>query len=98
MALLLFSALPGGSWPTAAAGPQKSVAGDAHGDAHAAADAERRQAFLGAAPLHLEEERAEDAGARGADRVPDGDGATIDVDDIGVPAEVLVDRAGLGGK
>src|SRR6476659_3742900 len=51
-------------------------------------------AFLAA--LHLVEKRHQHARARGADRVADGDGAAIDVDDLRVPAHVLVDRAGLG--
>src|SRR3954468_24426451 len=65
---------------------------DAHRDAHAAADAERREALLGVAPAHLVEERDQDAGARGADRMTDGDCAAVDVHDLGVPAHVLVDR------
>ena len=35
------------------------------------------------------------ARARRADRVADGDGAAVDVDLRRIPAEVLVDRAGL---
>lgn len=35
----------------------------AHGDAHAAADAERREAFLGTSAAHLVDQRVEDAGA-----------------------------------
>src|SRR5229473_1217059 len=68
----------------------------AHGDAHAAADAQRGEAFLGVAPRHLVEQRHQDAGAGCADRMPERDGAAIDVDLAGVPAEILVDRAGLG--
>src|SRR5579864_9648023 len=67
----------------------------AHSDAHAAADAQRGQALLGVAFLHLIEERHQDARSRGADRMADGDCAAIDVDLAGVPAEVLVDRASL---
>src|SRR5579864_2016329 len=70
----------------------------AHGDAHAAADAQRGQALLGVAFLHLVEERHQDARSRGADRMADGDCAAIDVDLAGVPAEVLVDRASLRGE
>src|SRR5947199_110137 len=61
----------------------------------AAADAERREPLLGVAALHLVEERDQNPRPRRADRVADGDGAAIDVDDIGVPAHFLVDRAGL---
>src|SRR5690606_38114270 len=52
---------------------------DAHGDAHAAANAQRRETLLRAAPPHFVEQRGEDARARGADGVPDGDSAAIDV-------------------
>src|SRR6516165_2601212 len=68
----------------------------AHGDAHAAADAERGEAFLGVALFHLMEQRDEDACAGGADRVAERDCTAIDVDLARVPAEILVDRAGLG--
>src|SRR6185437_3227462 len=63
----------------------------AHGDAHAAADAQRGEASLGVAPLHLEQEGVEHAGAGGADGVADGDGAAVHVHLLGVPAESLVD-------
>src|SRR5687767_3258842 len=77
---------------SAAAG---SVALDAHGDAHAAADAKRRKAPLRVAPLHLEKQGREHARAGRPDRMADGDRPAIDVDDVGVPAEILVDRASL---
>src|SRR3954453_12988343 len=67
----------------------------AHRDAHAAADAERREALLHVALLHLVQERDQDAGAGGADRMADRDRAAVDVHDLGVPAHVLVDRASL---
>ena len=35
---------------------------------------------------------------RGADRVADGDGAAVDVDLVGVPAELLADRERLRGE
>src|SRR5215208_2033462 len=70
----------------------------AHGDAHAAADAERGEALLGVALLHLEQKRGEHARAGCADRMPERNGAAVDVDLGGIPAEVLVDRAGLGGE
>src|SRR5215470_20422997 len=91
--------MPGaGGAPGAAAEASGSVAGDAHGNTHAAADAQGRQALLGIAALHLEQKRIENAGTGGPDRVPDGDGAAVDVDLLGVPAEPLVDGAGLGGE
>src|SRR6476660_9439355 len=71
---------------------------DAHGDAHAPADAKRGETFLGVAPLHLVQQRDENARAGCADRVADGDGAAIDVDLLGVPAKILVHRAGLRGE
>ena len=52
---------------------------DAHGDAHAAADAQRRQALLGVALLHLVQQRDQHARAGGADRVADGDRAAVHV-------------------
>src|SRR6478672_11044257 len=67
----------------------------AHGDAHAAADAERGETFLGVPLLHLKEQRGQHARAGRTDWMADRDGAAIDVDLAGVPAEVLVDRAGL---
>ena len=53
---------------------------DAHGHAHAAADAERGEALLGAGTLHLVQQGGEDPRAGRADRVADGDGAAVDVD------------------
>jgi hypothetical protein len=41
--------------------PRAGSALDAHGDAHAAADAQRGQALLGVAALHLVQQRDEDA-------------------------------------
>src|SRR5580700_10470932 len=72
-----------------------ALAFHAHRNAHAAADAQGGEAFLGVALAHLVEQRHQHAGARGADRMADGDGAAVDVDLAGVPAEVLVDGAGL---
>src|SRR5690348_1869351 len=75
-----------------------SAALDAHRDAHAAADAERGEPLLHVPLLHLVEERHQDARSGGADRVPQRDRAAVDVDLRDVPAEVLVDRAGLRGE
>jgi hypothetical protein len=69
----------------------------AHRDAHAAADAEPGEPLPGIALLHLVEQRHQHACTRRTDRVPDRDGAAIDVDLVGVPAEILA-RAGLRGK
>src|SRR5207253_1441093 len=76
----------------------KSVPLDANRDAHAATDAERGKALLRVALLHLVDERGEDARARGADRVANGDGAAVDVDLARVPAEFFPDRDRLRRK
>src|ERR1700676_757863 len=70
----------------------------AHRDAHAAADAQRGESLFRVALLHLVEQRHQHAGAGRADRMADGDRAAIDVDLAGIPAEVLVYRAGLRRK
>src|SRR5580658_6467151 len=91
----------GGTGQTDAAFSDKfcvSIARDAERDAHPAADAQSRQPLLGVTLLHLVEQRHQDTRSRSADRVAEGDGAAIDVDLGGVPAEILVDRASLGRK
>src|SRR5215212_6600488 len=75
--------------------PRLLVPCNAHGDTHATTDAERRKALFGVAFLHLVKERHQYARAGGADGMPDRDRATIDVDLGSIPAEVLVDGAGL---
>src|SRR5690606_35806120 len=70
----------------------------AHGDAHAATDAEGCEALLRIAPLHLEKKRVEDARTGGTDRVAESDGAAVDVDLLRIPPEALVDGTGLGGE
>src|SRR5262249_32170274 len=77
---------------------RRNLALYAHRDAHAAADAERREALLGVALLHFVEQRHQHPSAGSADRMADRDRAAVDVDLRGVPAEVLVDRAGLRGE
>ena len=52
--------------------------------------------FFHVAALHLVEQRRQHARSRGADRMPDRDGAAVDVHDRRVPAHVLVDRERLG--
>ena len=57
----------------------------------------------GGAPARLRrailvQQRDQHACARSANRMPDGDGAAIDVDDLRVPAHVAIDRDGLGGE
>src|SRR5438270_2613613 len=73
----------------------RSVACKAHGDAHAATDAQRGKTLLGIAFLHFVEQRYENARAGGADRMADRNRAAVDVDLRGVPTEVLVDGARL---
>src|SRR6266704_2772058 len=75
-----------------------SVACDAHCDAHAAADAQRGEALLGIALLHLVQQRDQHTGAGSADRVADRDRTAVDVDLGSIPAEILVDRTGLRGE
>src|SRR5262245_22761388 len=66
--------------------------------AHAAADAQRRQTLLCAAPLHLVQQAYQDATSGCADRVAQGDRAAVDVDLRRIPAHFLVDGAGLRGE
>ena len=73
----------------------RSVASDTHRNTHAAADAERGEALLGIALLHFVQQGHEHARAGSADRVADRDRAAVDVDLGRIPAQVLVDRAGL---
>src|SRR5262245_47019490 len=70
----------------------------AHRNAHAAADAKRGEALFRVALLHLVEQRDQHAPARGADRMTERDRPAVDVDLRGVPAEILVDGAGLRGE
>src|ERR1700744_997126 len=64
-------------------------------DAHTAADAECRETFMCAATLHLMQKSDKNARARCADRVADGDRAAVDIDDAGIPAEILIDSKRL---
>src|SRR5438874_12423606 len=73
----------------------RSAAFDAHRNSHAAADAQRREAFLCIALLHFVEQGHEDARAGRADRMPESNRAAIDVDPVGIPAESSVDVASL---
>src|SRR5262249_27695818 len=83
---------------SAKCGGPTSIALEAHGNAHAAADAQGGKSPLGVTPLHLKQQRVEHARAGSTDRMPDGDGAAVDVDLVGVPTEPLVDGASLGGE
>src|SRR5882672_7706658 len=75
-----------------------SVARNAHGDAHAAADAQRGEALLGVALLHLVEQGRQHARARGADRMAERDRAAIDVELRWIEAEFLADGQRLRGE
>ena len=57
-----------------------------------------RQALLGVAAAHFVQQGDENASARGADGMAEGDGAAVDVHDGRIPAHVLVDRERLGRK
>src|SRR5579884_2223664 len=71
---------------------------DTHRDTHAPANTERGKTLAGIPSLHLVKQGDQDARARGPDRVAQGNGATVDIDLRYVPAEILVDRTGLGGE
>src|SRR5688572_31574203 len=71
---------------------------DAHRHTHAASNAQGCDAFPGIAPAHLMEQRGQNARAGSPDRMAKRNCAAIDIDDIGVPAHVLVDRASLSGE
>src|SRR6478672_2048521 len=71
---------------------------DGERNAHPATDAQRRQPALGIALLHLVQQRHEDARTRSTYWMADGDGAAVDVYDVGVPSHVLVDRDRLRGE
>ena len=76
----------------------RSVALDAHGDAHAAADAQRRQALFCVALLHFMDQRHQNPRAGRADGMADRDRPAIDIELFPVPTELLADRQRLGGK
>ncbi len=54
--------------------------------------------FLASRLLHFVQQRDQHTRAGRTDRMTDGDGAAIDVDLRRIPAEILVDRAGLRGE
>src|SRR5208282_5792891 len=55
-----------------------------------------RKALFCVTARHLVQERGQDSRARGTDRMSEGNGAAVDIDDRRVPTEVLVDRERLG--
>src|SRR5262245_59538603 len=75
-----------------------SLSLDCHRYAHPAADAERGEALLRVALLHLVQQRDEDARARGADRMAERDRAAVHVHLAGVPAHLPVHRDRLRGE
>ena len=70
----------------------------AHGDAHAAADYQSVARPFFALRFCIREAASPARARQRPDRMADGDRAAIDIDLARVPTEVLVDRAGLGGK
>src|SRR5690606_26286208 len=82
--------------PLRSAAKAASSALDAHGNSHAAADAERDQSPAGVAAPHLVQQRDQHPRSGGADRVADGDRAAVHVHPLAVEAEILRDGAGLG--
>src|ERR1700759_3435175 len=65
---------------------------DGQRDAHAAADAQRRQTLLRVALLHFVQQRDENPAARCADRVTDRNRPAVHVDLRLIPAHLLVHR------
>src|SRR6185437_14911269 len=78
--------------------PRRSLTLHAQGNAHAAADAKRRQALLRLALLHLMQQGHEHARARGADGMAERDRAAIHVDLRWIEIEVLGDGTSLSGE
>src|SRR4051794_20089838 len=67
-------------WFAAAMLAPRGSALDGKGHAHAASDTQRRESLPRVAPHHFMDQRHQDAAARCADRMPEGDGAAVDVD------------------
>src|SRR4051812_6678326 len=78
--------------------PSRSQGLDEEGVALAATAAEGRRAQAAAAALELVEDGEREAGARHADRVAEGDGPTVDVDDVVGDAEIVHRRQPDGGE
>src|SRR6516225_1585118 len=68
---------------------------DAHGDTHATADAQSGEPFFRVPLLHLVEQCHQHARSRRADRMADRDCPAVDIHLVSIPAEVLIDGAGL---
>src|ERR1700726_611348 len=68
-----------------------TLAFDRERDAHAAADAQTGKSLLGITANHLVQQRHQDAAARCADRMPNGNGTAIYVDLRCVPAHLTID-------
>ena len=83
--------------PFVASAPYASTPDDAAG-ALAAADAGAREADLLAALLELVDEGHDHAGAGVAERMAERDGAAVDVDDVGVEAELAGGEGGDAGE
>ena len=68
---------------------------DTEGHSLATSDAEGGEPLLGLPSLHLMKERDEHTATRGSDRVPESDGATVDIDDGGIEAQFSSHSEGL---
>jgi hypothetical protein len=77
---------------------QGLLAADQERDPLTAADAQRHEAELVVAALHLAQRLGRDRRARGADRVAEGDRAAVGVDALGVEIELPDDRQRLRGE
>src|SRR5579864_3457276 len=100
-------AMPSSQWfpiclrrPAALPMPRQTASSalHAHRDAHAAADAQGRQALLGVALGHLVQQRDQDARSRRADGMTQRDRTAVHVDLVRIEAEILVDGASLCGE
>src|ERR1700682_6619989 len=90
-------------WPHAFAAcgppyPIALIARDTHRNPHPPTDAQGGEALLGVALLHLVEQGDENPRDRGADRVAERDRPAIDVELVGIEAQIFTDRAGLRGE
>lgn len=90
---------PGAFFPIADS-PQALAASplDAEGDPHTASDAKGGEAFAEVVALKLMQQGDQDARARCANGMAQGNCTAADIDDVGVPAHARIDCAGLRGK
>src|SRR5215203_2655551 len=84
--------------PPRRATQQKRLTLYRQGYSPAPTDAQGRETLLGIAAVPFEQQGGENARARCADGMADGNGAAIDVHLGGIPAHILVYGTGLGGE